>query len=133
MEQRNHVWDIQITLASGPEPSWDDPLLVSPTHAGGTAGLLDLLRDFKANSDVATLMVTHATGDVFDYVITHTDARVWSQQLRRADPVLDGALTFDVPDFWTLREIQTGRGPIVRKILELLNAYDITDIEVVWL
>lgn len=134
MEQRNHVWDIQITLASEPYPSWDDPLLTSATKSAGTEGLLDLLRDFKSHCPgVVTLHVNHAAGDVFDYVITHEDTRVWRQQLRRADPIPQAAMTFDVPEFWAIHEIAGVRGSIVRKVIELLNTYDITSIEVEWL
>jgi hypothetical protein len=134
VEQKNHVWEISIIVAAGePEPEWSDPLLVSATHSAGTEGLLDLLRDLKAQCDTARLEVTHDAGDVFDYELTCGDGRVWRQQIRKAEPVVDAALSFDVPDFWTIREISTGRGPIIRKLIELLNAYAITEMEVVWL
>jgi hypothetical protein len=134
MEQRNHVWEIELEIEDGqPEPAWNDPILVSATKSAGTEGLLDLLRDLKSNCDVARLEVTQDAGDVFDYLLIASDAREWRQKIRRAEPVVDAALTFDVPDFWTIREIQTRRGPILRKLIELLNAYAVTKMEVVWL
>jgi hypothetical protein len=135
VELKNHVWEITIDVAAGePEPAWTDPLLIAGPSADGP-GLLDVLEDLKHNChDAERIEVSKEAGTpiTYGYVLT-ASGRDWNQRIRPAEPLADSAITFDVPDFWQLHEIQGARGPILRKLIELLNAYAIETMEVVWL
>jgi hypothetical protein len=139
VEQLNHVWNLEIEIAGGDEngPEWSHPLLVSPTHTAGTAGLLDLLRDFKAQSPLLErLELAHIADNRYSWYFRTgaPDGREWLQEIRVADPVLDTEMNFNVPDFWAMRELIGLRGPMLQKVVELANAFPaITKIEAIWL
>lgn len=135
---KNHVWEIQINVDAGElEPAWEDPLLQSRTSSRQDDGLLDLYRAWHGQCAIERVRVRRQAGEthVYKYNILHAgDGRVWKQTVTRAEPIVDSSTTFDVPDAWTLRELQTGRGHALQKLIELLNAYTgINYIEVKWL
>lgn len=132
MRLQNGEWNIDITIGTGGEaPTWADPLLEG--HHGEHAGLLDLLRDFKAKSNARRFDVELVAGAEYKYKITHSDGRKWRQRMRVAGGTAF-SMTFNVPDFWTEAELRTGRGSMMVATVRLLGAFpDITKIEVEWL
>lgn len=130
IELKDALWNIEITAQAGEDdPLWSDLLL----DGDPARGFVPNVRSWYALVPLASLTVEHQGGDLYSYILTHQDARTFEQQIRISTAqVADAEVTFDVADFWTVAELQSGRVIVQRTIIEILLAYKIDSIEVLW-